>query len=249
MERKTGGLQYRVSPVEVRKVDGNPRALTFVASTADVARDGDIIEVEGWQVANYLRNPVFLWSHNPDALPVGRGIAVRVNDSLDIDVEFDIDEHSDDILGKYERGFLRAVSVGFRPLAYRKPDDDERAELGLPQYGVIWTKAELYEVSAVSVPADPGALIKQSAYRSLDDRLARDTWLAEAVDETPETRAAPSDPDPVSLTDKASDDARAAEPDEDALVPASPPARHAVDLSAVDGAHLGAILEMRKALR
>lgn len=157
-EERMNQREHRVSPVQVRMVKGNHRALTFTASTADVARDGDIIDPDGWQVANYLRNPVFLWSHNPEIPPIGKGLAVRIADTLEIDVEFDTDEFADRIFGLYERGFLNAVSVGFRPLAYRQPDEEERGTLGLPAHGVVWTKTELYELSGVSVPADPGAL-------------------------------------------------------------------------------------------
>ena len=195
-DERAGRIQHRTCTASVRKVEGNTRALTFTASTADVARDGDIIEVEGWQVADYLRNPVFLWMHDPYAGPIGKAVNVRVGDTLELDVEFDIDERSDDIYGKYDRGFLSAVSVGYLPKAYRKPDDEERAELGLGPWGVVWTKTDLLEVSAVSVPADPGALI-QNDFTSFEDRVSRDQCLADAIDET---RAEP-DPDPVDLTE------------------------------------------------
>ena len=169
-EKRLNQRAESVQAVEVRKVKGNARALTFVASTENVARDGDIIETDGWQTASYLKNPVFLWMHDPYVPPIGKALAVRVGDTLDIDVEFDHDEFADRIFGLYERGFLNAVSVGFLPMAHRKPDDEERAELKLGPWGVVWTKTELLELSAVSVPADPGALVQNSM--APEDRAA-----------------------------------------------------------------------------
>lgn len=195
-EQRLNQRAESVQAVEVRKVKGNARALTFVASTENVARDGDIIETEGWQTASYLKNPVFLWMHDPYVPPIGKALAVRVGDTLDIDVEFDHDEFADRIFGLYERGFLNAVSVGFLPMAHRKPDDEERAELKLGPWGVVWTKTELLELSAVSVPADPGALVQNSmapedraalsimrGYAGIEDRVRFDK-LMEAPDET-----------------------------------------------------------------
>ena len=190
-EKRLDQRAESVQAVTVRKVDGNARALTFVASTQDVARDGDIIETDGWQVASYLKNPVVLWMHDPYTPPIGKAISVTVGKTLDIAVEFDNDEFADRIFGLYERGFLNAVSVGFLPKAYRKPDDEERAELKLGPWGVVWTKTELLELSAVSVPADPGALVQNSigpedraalsvmrGYAGIEDRVRFDRLMS-----------------------------------------------------------------------
>ena len=223
-EERLNQRAYSVQTVKVRKVEGNARALTFTASTEQVARDGDIIEVDGWQTASYLKNPVVLWMHDPYTPPIGKALAVRTGDTLDIDVEFDHDEFADRIFGLYERGFLNAVSVGYQPKAYRKPDDEERAELGLGPWGVVWTTTELLELSAVSVPADPGALVQNSitpedraalcimrGYADQRERPAFDRLLTE----TPEVRIeiVDFDPDPVDLTEPPNpdDDARAVE--------------------------------------
>ena len=241
-EKRLNQRAESVQAVEVRKVKGNARALTFVASTENVARDGDIIETAGWQVASYLKNPVFLWMHDPFTPPIGKALSVKVGDTLDIAVEFDNDEFADRIFGLYERGFLNAVSVGFLPMAHRKPDDEERAELKLGPWGVVWTKTELLELSAVSVPADPGALVQNSmapedraalsimrGYAGVEERVRFDKLM-----ETPEDDAG-DDIAPVDLTEPDPDiEARAVE---DALAarlahpsPASPPERGDLDL-------------------
>ena len=45
---------------EIKAVgDPQDRVLEFVGSTAQVDRYGDVIEVEGWDLKNYKKNPVF----------------------------------------------------------------------------------------------------------------------------------------------------------------------------------------------
>jgi phage head maturation protease len=50
-------------------------------------------------------------------------------------------------------GFLRSVSVGFRPLEFRFSSDPAR------QGGIDFTKQELLEISVVPVPANAEALL------------------------------------------------------------------------------------------
>ena len=67
-------------------------------------------------------------------------------------VEFDqSDPFAVEIRDKYQNGFLRAFSVGFRPLR-SSPRRDGR--------GMVFEQQELLELSAVAVPAHPGALKK-----------------------------------------------------------------------------------------
>ena len=147
---------------------GRPRTLTFIASTEDRARDGDIVRVDGWDVENYRKNPVFLWMHDPTTPPLGKAVEIRKVTSgddrrLEIDVEFAglAEEHdvAETVYQLYRGGFLRAVSVGFIPRKRLEMSDEEKAEIGLGPWNDVWIEQELLELSAVSVPADPGALV------------------------------------------------------------------------------------------
>jgi len=60
---------------EVKQVKANE--YDIVISTDAVDRDGDIIEVDGWEIDNYLANPVVLWAHDYRGVPVGRALEVR----------------------------------------------------------------------------------------------------------------------------------------------------------------------------
>ena len=62
---------------------------------------------------------------------------------------------------------MRSVSVGFMPQVAHRPDNDEEAkELGLGK-GVLFLQQELWENSAVSIPANPNA-VQEHLARSFD---------------------------------------------------------------------------------
>ncbi len=124
----------------------------FVASTEDVARDGMVIEAAGWQLEPFRANPVVLWAHDYGRAPIGKATMTVEDKRLMADIEFDQgDEFAREVERKYRAGFLNAVSVGWRTLEMA-PDKQPRI-----------TKAELLDVSAVPVPADPKALAERQA--------------------------------------------------------------------------------------
>lgn len=175
--------------------EGTGRTLRFIGATEDVARDGGILQMDGWQLDAYRSNPVLLWAHQQDQPPIGRAVRVAPGpDGLEFDIEFpaaDVYPFADLIGRLYEAGFMRAVSVGFRVLKEREPVASERAA------GAQWvsTAQELLELSAVPVGADAGALVAaRSACRAEDAVLLRDMGPAfEALARDIEGEARPYD--------------------------------------------------------
>jgi len=144
---------------EIKAVgDPQDRVLEFVGSTDQVDRYGDVIEVAGWDLKNYKKNPVFLWAHDYKQPPVGKTLKVAKTDQgLLFQVKFATAEEypfADTIYKLYLGGYLRATSVGFQDLE-REPITDKEGK----QVGWRFKKQELYELSAVPVPANPNALI------------------------------------------------------------------------------------------
>jgi len=144
---------------EIKAVgDPGERVLEFVGSTPQVDRYGDVIEVEGWDLKNYKKNPVFLWAHDYKQPPVGKALKVAKSDQgLLFHVKFATAEEypfADTIYKLYLGGYLRATSVGFQDLE-REPITDKEGK----QVGWRFKRQELYELSAVPVPANPNALI------------------------------------------------------------------------------------------
>jgi hypothetical protein len=154
---------------EVRQV-GKPeeRILEFIGSTAGVDRYGDIIEVAGWDLANYKNNPIFLWAHNGSLPPLGRAVSVKKTpEALIFQIKFAAREEyggewpvvapsPETIYNLYLNGYLRATSVGFSYIE-REPLIDPKNDGR--QTGWRFLKQELYELSAVPVPANPEALM------------------------------------------------------------------------------------------
>ncbi len=139
------------------------RVLRFTISTPDVDRDGDTIAVEGWKLESFNENPVMLWAHNPQELPVGTPIKTWVaakEQKLKSQVKFqtiDINPKSDLTYKAYKAGLLKATSVGFRPIQY-VVNEERRDAWGYP--GIDHLEQELLEFSAVPIPSNPRALIE-----------------------------------------------------------------------------------------
>lgn len=131
----------------------------FILSTETVDREHDIIEVAGWNLDDYMRNPVVLWAHSYGQLPVGRAIKVWVADDGNLHgiVRFtpqDVNPFGYMVYQLVVGGFLNAVSVGFQPIEFSYNDDHA---------GYDFKRQDLLEFSVVPVPANPEALIAASA--------------------------------------------------------------------------------------
>lgn len=131
----------------------------FVGSTATPDRIGDVVEAKGWDLAAYRQNPVVLYAHHHDDLPIAKAIAVGVDgNALKFRAQFvpaDIYPFAGTVKALYELGFLRAFSVGFRATS-----PTTASGVG---FGERIGKAELLEVSAVPVPMNAEALISSKS--------------------------------------------------------------------------------------
>ena len=148
-------ILYRPTGVVEKAQDSEGRT-TFVASEESEDRFGDVVTARGWELRNYRKNPVVLFGHDHSIPAIGavRNIGTEGR-RLMATVEFDMDDPFAAMLAqKFRGGFMRAVSVGFRPLAF------ERRESGGEFVGFKFTSQELLELSAVPVPAHPAALKK-----------------------------------------------------------------------------------------
>ena len=139
------------------------KPVTFVASTSDPDRYGDVVDQKGWDLRAYERNPVILFNHNPQQMPIGRGKAYIKNGQLMIDVEFDKnDEQAQKIERKVRDGYINAVSVGFQASdsisRNRLPTDHKY----YGKTGQYFPKSELLEVSIVTIPANNMATLSKN---------------------------------------------------------------------------------------
>jgi HK97 family phage prohead protease len=133
------------------------RVRRFTISTASVDRDNDTIDPRGWRLDNYRKNPVVLWAHDYRQLPLGKALDVRVEGTrLVSEAEFADHEMADTVLKLIDDGFLRATSVGFKPV---------RFERNVERGGIDFKEQELLEFSVVPVGANPEAIRRMKAAR------------------------------------------------------------------------------------
>ena len=143
-------------PAQV-KAEGGEREVAFTISTGAVDRQNDTISVDGWELDNFRRAGAILWAHRADELPIAKPTFVDAKGgALKARAVFEPGVYalSDLVYTMLMRGWLRATSVGFRPLEYAI--NEERG-------GLDFLKQELLEFSVVPIPANPEALMEAKA--------------------------------------------------------------------------------------
>ncbi len=159
-------LVHKVLDFAVSQVDEANRTFWAVASTGKLDRQGDIIEPTGWDLSNFLSNPVIPWAHDYAAPPVAKALEARAEDGrLIFQAQFPTAEEypfADTIFKLYRGGYLRAFSVGFSPIASEMATSQVN---GRTVTGTRYLRQELYEISCVTLPANPQALVGLSLDR------------------------------------------------------------------------------------
>lgn len=146
------------------------RAFEWWASDERVDRHGDIVR-QNWNFGDFAKNPVMLWGHDWNGLPMGSVLTERVVQRSESDYTgpalalvgvFALGwEWAETLFRLVKGGILRTGSVGFFPGdVVRITDPDERAALGLGEWGLLYgvtVPNDLIEWTIASVPANIGA--------------------------------------------------------------------------------------------
>jgi hypothetical protein len=155
-----------------RAPNGAEYHVRIKASTDSIARDHGIVPMRAWQnggLRNFTENPIILAFHDHKQ-PIGRSVHTEIDGNALVEYwEFHLETDISRTMHKlYDRGFMRAASVGFSVLEFSFVDelDDKQMDKLVQQYGAaavrdlywIAERAELLETSAVPVPADASAL-------------------------------------------------------------------------------------------
>lgn len=154
------------------------RFITFLASDETVDSYGDILRVDGCDLSRMKSGAAaFITSHDIRNISGASGIIVKAWKAKNIEGSpegkailvtvyfptFEEDPDADYIFKKFKAGTLKAVSVGLQVFeAYYPEDPNERKKLGLGKYGVEVRKWMPYELSAVTVGANPNALMRRA---------------------------------------------------------------------------------------
>ena len=148
----------KVSPqVEVFKsIDVQKDSFHWVMSTFDTDRDFEKVDPKGWNLKNYLANPVILWSHDYSIPAIGYAENVKAETVLEGDIVFndkEFDEFGWSIGQRVKAGTLRCGSIGFLAEEVEFLESKDR------ECDLIFRKQELLEFSICCVPANPFARI------------------------------------------------------------------------------------------
>lgn len=145
-------LTKRIGEIKISAVSDENGTFEVIATTEDIDRHGEVIRIDAWDVAHYLKNPIILFGHGYSSLEdvMGRATDIRFDGPnmiiKGIFASSEANPKAQQLRKLYEEGIIKTVSVGFIPL-----------ERDVYNPSVI-TKAELLELSFVPVPANPEAL-------------------------------------------------------------------------------------------
>lgn len=148
-------MQRAYSAFEVKAIDNARRTFKGWATTPAVDRMGDEIDPLGAQFKNPLP---LLHQHRHDQVigtvrfgkPTTKGIEFEAEIPV-IEEPGPLKDRVDTAWGEIKHGLVRAVSIGFRPLKYAFKEDG----------GIEFKEIEVLEMSSVTIPALPEAVITQ----------------------------------------------------------------------------------------
>lgn len=134
--------------------------IEWYASTKDKDRVQDIVEPTAFQSAidMYMTNPVILLQHDHNK-PVWVVTATQIVKNKGLYFKGLITEDTDGLFSKLNNWVLRALSIGYRVKDYEVQEKNDE-QWNIIGYDYIIKELELFEISIVSVPANPYALLK-----------------------------------------------------------------------------------------
>ena len=176
-------------------INEEERSVVATISTGVVDRDSEVLSPKGAVLDDFVKNPVVPWSHQTFDPPIGKALWIKKGTKrITAKVKFAMTERAEEVWQLFKGGFLKAFSVGFRPLEGHRPTpEDIKKNPDLAEAHFIFTKWELLEFSPVTVPANPEALVTavKSQKISLSDDLKSDLHIevekAVEVEEIEET--------------------------------------------------------------
>ena len=144
------------------------KSYEFIGSKEIEDRDGDTILISGIDLENLGKNMPSFFNHNPsfvighvtDAKKVKKELRVTIFVLKDATLPSGVK-----VIDALDAESLKAVSIGFMLKKWEPVDVDD------PWGGWIIKECELLEVSIVSIPANPEALLIKSQIMAMDDEV------------------------------------------------------------------------------
>lgn len=129
--------------------------LEAIITTSSVDRHNENIETAGITYKDYMQNPIVLYGHDYEGLPIGKALKLTKQAGTQIKARFQlaVEEYpfAATVYEMIKGGYLNAVSIGG---IVREWSEDYRTII----------KMDMVEFSVVPVPANPEALITSRAF-------------------------------------------------------------------------------------
>lgn len=162
----------RYSPIQfkVKEVDRENYRIRFILSTPSMDRHGEVIDQKGWDLSNYLNNPVVLWAHDQSIPAVGKMVEIgMVGENLEGVVQFAYKESpfAAELFELYAGEYMSAGSVGFINNKWMYDETNDILTL---------LENELLEYSLVNVPANAQALSRAASElraKGIDENIVK----------------------------------------------------------------------------
>jgi len=168
MLAKFSSLEFQNTLKAIKEV-GDTGTFEIVISTDDIDRHGEIVDQKGIDFTAYMKNPVVLWGHNHNQIPVGvtdeiytRNLGAQTQTVAK--GRFADHEFAQTLRRLYDAKMLNTSSIGFIPKEYN---------------GSTITKSELLEWSFVSIPANPYALALGKSGFNVEELIAKGVFLGD----------------------------------------------------------------------
>lgn len=164
-ELRSGKTHYSVFPHQIKEIDKAKMQLDAAVSVETADRAGDTIDISGYELGNFEKNPRVMWVHDYSELPVATALSIKKAPPILVSrMEFwngdgEWGDWTRELFAMYahEPPFMSSFSVGFIPLEWEarfETDGEGRKRF----VGFHFSRQDLLEYSAVPIPMHPDAL-------------------------------------------------------------------------------------------
>lgn len=168
-------LIHKLFNTKATSVNEATKSVTFVISTNQEDRYGEIVDQKSWNFKSYKANPLVLWGHDPSEPEnvLGTASSLKIADdgsetTAVLTFDDDINPKAGLVFNQIKKGTLRTVSVGFINHSFGVEEDTP-----------ILSDNELLEISVVPIPANSGAVALELKAGEINRKDAK--WLMESM--------------------------------------------------------------------
>jgi len=162
---------YTMSYSELQPVDKDSGEYECWMTKESPNHFGEIVVASGCDHANFDKNPVVMFNHDYEDLPVAQSVGIRIVEGEGVIGRFrfmvrGMDSRADRVHNFWSVGYIRGVSIGFISREAEKidPEEEDGFFYLAPRRYKKW---ELIEYSVVTIPAHQDALRRSFSFGDL----------------------------------------------------------------------------------